>query len=226
MKADEMNSGYISACLSDEMVECWVQNMLPAQEQAAIGRHLDQCPDCRTLVRLFREVTAGYEAEGCRTIPLALDQQVRKTVREGWEMQVMNIVIKIVSGAYSACQTTGDVLYAPWMPSTALLRAGKTTQPGSIVVEKVFGSIRCRVEVDHGPGGHHRISVVLYDLARNLPLAQTQTLLFMDEVEVESQLTVDGRCVFEDLRPGAYRCEFIVLDGTGGHLNLHLANET
>lgn len=221
-----MNNGWsqhdISGCLADEMIAQWVRGLASADEQALIQAHLEKCPVCRELVDTALAVEHPSPDESPHQAPEALTARARQLVGRTWETRIADIVLKITGGIYSAVETTGKVLYAPWLPLAEPLRGEGAAMPSVVVVETIYKHLRCRIETSCVRGGHHAIHASFKDLGNDAPVNRIAVILFLNEEEIESQTSSKGMVHFEDLLPGAYRLELILPDGLKGQLNFHL----
>lgn len=213
---------HISVCLSDEDIACWQSGLVPSGQSVRIGGHLKECARCRGLVAALAAVAVQQEGEGVVQAPAQLTERARNLMQGSGLERIMDAAVTIADGLYRSVETTGQVLFAPWLPAAVALRGPEALAGGTIVLEATRGTTRCRLELSRQDGGRHNVSAVLHDVKLGRPVNGVQCVLYLDEAEVESQTVREGRALFEDLLPGHYRMEFSAGGGPVRELTLCL----
>lgn len=205
-------------CLSDETLTLWTQGLLSPGEQTKVKAHLDTCDVCRD-VTLTLEALKPPISE--RSVPEAVSSSAREFIARTWEKQIVRIILKMKDGLYTAAQTTGEVLLAPWLPPPVLTRA-PGAGPSSVVVETVYHNLRCLVESSRTGEGRHTFKASFVVIGTDRPIEPSLFILWEGDEEIESQMSHEGKVVFEDLPEGFYRLTMTLPDGQQGHLDIHL----
>jgi hypothetical protein len=78
------------------------------------------------------------------------------------------------------------------------------------------------VESSRTTEGRHTLKAYFREINTDKPIERTLFVLFDDNEEIESQVSIGGKVVFEDLCPGSYRLMMNLPDGSQGHLDFHL----
>ncbi|MBL8012918.1 MAG: hypothetical protein JNN05_03635, partial [Candidatus Omnitrophica bacterium] len=187
-------------CLSDETLTLWTQGLLSPQERAVVEAHAHGCAVCRELLQTLMDVNADERTE--MATPRPLIASARELIKQAWENHIGSILLRISEGAYSAAQTTGRILFAPWMEPHKVLRSDGNANPSTVVIETAYRNMRCVVESSRTPNGCHTLKAEFTTVDANQPIDPTLFILYEDNEEIESQMSSAGTVVFEDLPPG------------------------
>lgn len=211
-----------SECLSDEVLTLWVERLLPLNDKVNVDNHLAGCAVCREILATIEEVKRASVKRGEPFVPDQFSHSARQIIKGAWETQITSVLLRITDGFYSAVETTGRVLLAPWLQPSVSLRADEQIRPSSVVVETIYKHLRCTVESSRTMEGRHTLEATFHAVNTELPIDPTVFYLFDGNEEIESQLSLEGKVAFEDLPPGSYRLVMNLPDGSQGHLDFHL----
>lgn len=209
-------------CLSDETLTLWTQGLLSSSEEAKVKAHLNACGVCRDLARTLEAVVRQTSPQKNPPVPEEVSVSSRKFVTRAWEQQIARIILMVKDGLYSAAQTTGEVLLAPWLSPPVVTRADIQARPSSVVVETVYQDLRCLVESSRNDQDRHTLKASFSRSDTGQPIVPSQFILWEGDEEIESQMSSEGKVIFEDLPAGLYRLTMRLPDGRQGHLDFHL----
>lgn len=209
-------------CPSDETLTLWVQGLLANDERARLESHAESCVECRDLLATLAEVKDKEAQINQLSVPQQFLSSARQIIKQAWENQIVTIFVKISQGVYTAAETTGRILYAPWLEPGMVTRAEAGTDNASVVVETVYQNMRCLIETSRTQDDRHTLRAVFTSVSTGRPIECSLFVLFEENEEIESQMSTDGKVVFEDLPPGSYRLTLTLPDRSQGHLDFHL----
>jgi hypothetical protein len=209
------------SCLSDETAACRVAGLLPVEAKEKIERHLASCASCRELVAVCSRV-AKEQNSGMSPAPAALIKSAKALIGQRAGPNLMDVVVRISGHAFAAAETTGEILFAPWLPAVNPLRGRAADAVNVLVVEKVYKRFRVRVEVSGEKSGGYAAILTLCDARSGQAVPNIRVTLYEGEQELESDVTRDGHVSFERLTARRYRFEILGLEEKPEYLSLQL----
>jgi hypothetical protein len=209
-------------CLSDELLTLWAEGLLSSSDKVKVEAHVSACAVCRELIKTIEHVKQNSRENAESSAPEELSMAARRLVKRNWETQIASILLRLTDGLYSAAETTGRVLLAPWLSPAVSMRAEEDMRQSSVVVETIYQHMRCTVESSRTTEDRHTLKASFCEINTDKPIEGTLFVLFDEREEIESQVSVGGKVVFEDLLPGSYRLMMNSPDGLQGHLDFHL----
>lgn len=208
-------------CLSDETIACWVQGFLPSAAQEKTGQHLKSCASCRELVAVCARV-AEEQKSGLSPAPAAFTQSAKDLVGAKSGQNLLDVIVSVSGQAVAAVETTGKILFAPWLPALHPLRGADQSAMNTVVIEKIYKRVHIHLEVSGGKSGSYTAALTLRRSRFGKPLPDVRVILYQDRQELESYLTREGRVSFERLTLGLYRLKILGLERKPQYLSLRL----
>lgn len=220
------NSGHANPalrCPTDEQLTLWAQGLLSPDEAGRVLVHAQTCAMCRELIEVLNPAELSQQSPA-GVVPEDISPSVRTIIKQLWETQIVRVLIRITDSIYSAAETTGRVIAAPWLAGEVALRSAGESHAQRVIIQADFRDIRCMVESSRVAPGMHMLKVSFNKTATGEAVDLGQVILYDDSGELESQPSVNGTAAFEDLPAGNYRMALSFAGGEQGYLEIYLVD--
>ena len=204
-------------CLSDEIIACLAEGLLRADDLIKAQQHIKECSLCSEILQAQESCIRAKERGEFNYVPAGLMRRIQGVLPQP---QLLDIFISFTEKTFEALKTTGELLLAPSMRASPILRGADESSP-IIVVREIFENIQIFAEVTKN---HNSFRVILKTLDAGIqtPIEDIRSTLLLNDLELESYITVNGRAVFESLTENDYAIQITKEDKLIGVIRLHL----
>ncbi|MBF0523352.1 MAG: zf-HC2 domain-containing protein [Candidatus Omnitrophica bacterium] len=214
-------------CPDDETVACYMDGLLPAKEKSSVDKHLKSCSACREAFAIHKEVAEQLKVADLEPVPKHLVEAAKNLWSEKYGVRFLDIVVTVAQDFLERARTTGEIIKGSLKsPEFAYaLRDGGEQKTTTLRVRKIFEDIRIDIEVSRTAGDNSMVSLKLKDDKTDIPLIDLRATLILDDTELESYVTQNGKVVFENIRPGVYMIQISRVDRAVGVISLELTKK-
>jgi hypothetical protein len=183
----------------DDQFVCFIDGLLPVDEERSVREHILTCPECARQLRAHLVTQLPAEDP-----PQELLEKIRRLLEHRFGMYVMELVVHAGDAFLQIVTTTADVLVGQELVPSVLFRSRQRQDfKDGLTVLKDFKDIRIELRVEKKDKNFSAILTVR-DKETQKERTGLRISLLKDDVELESYLAETGKAVFEHVQPGKY----------------------
>jgi len=191
----------------EELLACFAQGKLSAQEQQGIKAHIISCTQCAEAL----SIALGPQEEAMEVPQGALERLADLLPKQGSE-SVLEIILRLKERMLEIINTTGDVLLGQELVPAPVLRSRNIKGfRDEVTILKDFKDIRVEVKVENKVAGAFNLFIVVKQKQTQKIIKDLRVTLLKDDTELESYLTDAGSVTFEHVSLGKYKLEISTL---------------
>lgn len=209
------------SCLSDEIMACYAEGRLKGNDLILAEAHLKECGLCAEIVVVQKECVLARERGEFTYAPAELYQKLKEKLNIEPAVPLLEIIINFKEKVLEAIRTTGEFLPLSSMQPAHALR-GEAELKDAVIIREKFGSTEVTVEMTRQGDEYFRAVLKTINVQTAMPNEDLRVNLLQGETELESYRTLNGRAVFETLKPGDYILQILQKDQVIGNVRMSL----
>lgn len=196
-------------CPDDETIACYIDGLLSSKEKALFENHLRSCVECCQMIEIQKKVALLQNKEEFMEVPSYLVVSAKSLFEQKQKIEFLEIVATVVDDFLKGIRTTGEIISgltaeSQGVFSSVIMRSGSSQKPTSFTVKRIFKDVRVEVLVSRANGDMSNIVLKFRDDRTDAMRTDLRATLILDNIELESYVTRNGKVAFENVRPGSY----------------------
>ncbi|MFA4888782.1 MAG: zf-HC2 domain-containing protein [Candidatus Omnitrophota bacterium] len=186
----------------EEMLACFLEGRLNAQEAKGLQEHLLICSAC------LDAFAANFAGIPQIELPAWLLERVESLIIPGEKLELMEIIIKVKEKILEIISTTGDVLVGQELVPAPVLRSRAINDfKDEVIILKDFKDIRVEAKIENKGQRVFNLIISVKQKETQKIIKDLRISIFRDELELESYLTGETSVIFEHVYLGKYKVE-------------------
>ncbi|MDO8662452.1 MAG: zf-HC2 domain-containing protein [Candidatus Omnitrophota bacterium] len=198
--------------LSEEIMACFADGRLSAEESEPIMAHLAVCEACAENLAL----SLSAESAELKDLPVELLDKVREILSLKGKSLSLEIFLRLKENILEIINVSGDILLGQELVPASILRGRNIKEfKDEVTILKDFKDIRLEVRVENKQEKYFNLTLKAKQKISLRPFKDLRITLIKEGVELESYLSDFGSVIFEHVLLGKYSLE---VSGVSGKL--------
>ncbi|MDD5129889.1 MAG: hypothetical protein PHS66_02405 [Candidatus Omnitrophica bacterium] len=187
-----------------ELLACFLEGNLPAQEKEIIQKHIVRCGLCSEYLSAQLRIQPHLSLD----VPDPLLEKVGKLVKAAGRENLLEVFLQLRDKALGIIQTSGDVLFGQELIPASLLRSRKINEfKEEVSILKDLQRIRVMIKVQSKSAQSFNLIIAVKDKQGRVLNKELRVTLLKEGVELESYVMDSESSSFENIPPGDYQLE-------------------
>lgn len=192
----------------EELLTCFAQGKLSAQEQQSIKAHIISCARCTEAL----SISLGVQGEEEMEVPQEALERLADLLPQKDSRDALEIILRLKERMLEIINTSGDLLLGQELVPAPVLRTRNIKGfRDEVTILKDFKDIRVEVKVENKVAGAFNLYIVVKQKQTQKVIKDLRVTLLKDDTELESYLTDAGAVTFEHVSLGKYKLEISTL---------------
>lgn len=213
-----------NACIDEELLACYLENLLSEAEKRKVEEHLSVCDKCLDLFLIMHKVKLQAEVAEPLVLPKKVVQRLEAVMpggKKGLVAAIADLLLTCVNLIKSFLDTLVTIDLSP---QTIRGKVAAGTQEGLVFVRQ-FGDVKIKLRLERVAKNRYELLLRAFSADDRLITQGLRVSLIQKTRELASNRMEEGEAHFEGIRPGKYKLRVLRNTSIVGELPLSIKGE-
>ncbi|MEW6109631.1 MAG: zf-HC2 domain-containing protein [Nitrospirota bacterium] len=225
IKTDYQRPANMSDCLSEEMLAAYLDNLLSGVDKEKVEGHLTSCKVCLKKSIVQHRIMKEVAKEETLKAPLEVTLRAKKLKGQSKIENLVEVVLAFAKDNIRVLRDSGTLI----RPLELVLEGGRQSstkeQNNVVYLQKQFDGVKAEVLIEKIDNLNCDIEVKTIDVLSGKLIDNIRINLALDDRELASFLSVNGKVSYKNVSPGSYALIFVHQGNVLGKILLRLEVE-